>query len=37
MPQLKLFVIKNSGHLPNKEQFDDFNNVFFNKILSDND
>ena len=25
------------GDLPNKEQFDDFNNVFFNKILRDND
>ena len=35
MPNLNLFIIKNSGHLPNKEQFDDFNNIFFNTILSD--
>ena len=35
MPKLKLFVIKDSGHLPNKEQLDDFNDVFFNKILND--
>lgn len=35
MPKLKLFVIKDSGHLPNKEQVDDFNDVFFNKILND--
>ena len=33
MPNLKLFVIKDSGHLPHKEQFNDFNDVFFNKIL----
>ena len=35
MPKLKLFVIKDSGHLPNKEQLDDFNEVFFNKILNE--
>ena len=33
MPQLKLFVIKESGHLPHKEQFNQFNLVFFNEIL----
>lgn len=33
MPNLKLFVIKDSGHLPHKEQFNDFNDVFYNKIL----
>ena len=36
MPKLKLFVIKDSGHLPSKEQSDDFNNVFFNIIINDN-
>ena len=35
MPNLSLFIIKDSGHLPHKEKFDDFNNIFFNKILSD--
>ena len=35
MPNLNLFIIKDSGHLPHKEKFDDFNNIFFNKILSD--
>ena len=33
MPQLKLFEIKESGHLPHKEQFNQFNLVFFNEIL----
>ena len=27
MPKLKLFVIKDSGHLPNKEQSNAFNDV----------
>jgi len=35
MPNLNLFIIKDSGHLPHKEKFDDFNNIFFNKILFD--
>ncbi len=35
MPNLNLFIIKDSGHLPHKEKFDDFHNIFFNKILSD--
>ena len=35
MPDLNLFIIKDSGHLPHKEKFDDFHNIFFNKILSD--
>ena len=35
MPNLNLFIIKDSGHLPHKEKFDDFNNIFFNIILSD--
>ena len=35
MPNLSLFIIKDSGHLPHKEKSDDFNNIFFNKILSD--
>ena len=35
MPNLNLFIIKDSGHLPHKEKFDDFNKIFFNKILSD--
>ena len=34
MPKLKLFVIKDSGHLPNKEQSNAFNDVFFNKVLN---
>ncbi len=33
MPKLKLFVIKDSGHLPHKEQFDAFNQIFFGDIL----
>ncbi|MBC8345764.1 MAG: alpha/beta hydrolase [Candidatus Marinimicrobia bacterium] len=33
MPKLKLFVIKDSGHLPHKEQFEAFNQIFFEKIL----
>ena len=35
MPNLNLFIIKDSGHLPHKEKSDDFNNIFFNKILFD--
>mgnify|MGYP001009369218 CR=1 FL=1 len=35
MPNLNLFIINDSGHLPHKEKFDDFNNIFFNIILSD--
>ena len=35
MLNLNLFIIKDSGHLPHKEKSDDFNNIFFNKILSD--
>ena len=34
MPKLKLFVIKDSGHLPHKEQIEQFNLVFFNKIFN---
>ena len=34
MPKLKLFVIKDSGHLPHKEQVEQFNLVFFNEILN---
>ena len=34
MPKLKLFVIKDSGHLPHKEQVAQFNLVFFNEILN---
>ena len=33
MPKLKLFVIKDSGHLPHKEQINEFNHIFFEKIL----
>lgn len=33
MPNLKLFVIKDSGHLPHKEQFDAFNHIFFEEII----
>ena len=35
MPNLNLYIINDSGHLPHKEKFDDFNNIFFNIILSD--
>ena len=35
MPNLNLFIVKDSGHLPHKEKSDDFNNIFFNKILFD--
>ena len=34
MPKLNLFVIKDSGHLPHKEQAEKFNSVFFNEILN---
>ena len=34
MPKLKLFIIKDSGHLPHKEQTEQFNSVFFNKIFN---
>jgi len=33
MPQLKLFVINDSGHLPHKEQTKQFNSIFFNEIF----
>ena len=33
MPNLILYVIDDSGHLPHKEKFDEFNNIFFNQIL----
>jgi len=35
MPKLQLFVIKDSGHLPHKEQFELFNQIFF-KIFCKN-
>jgi len=34
MPGLELFVIQDSGHLPHKEQPNQFNTVFFDKILN---
>ena len=34
MPRLELFVIQDSGHLPHKEQPNQFNAVFFDKILN---
>ena len=35
MPELNLFIIKDSGHLPHMEQTNNFNNIFFNKILNE--
>ncbi len=34
MPNLKLFVIQDSGHLPHKEQFVNFHSILFNKIFT---
>ena len=34
MPNLKLFVIQDSGHLPHKEQFINFHSILFNKIFT---
>ena len=33
MPNLILYVINDSGHLPHKEKFEEFNDIFFNQIL----
>tara|TARA_B100000902_G_C27262909_1_gene891833 strand:- start:251 stop:1180 length:930 start_codon:yes stop_codon:yes gene_type:complete len=33
MPKLKLFIIQDSGHLPQMEQTNTFNKIFFDKIL----
>ena len=34
MPKLKLYIIQDAGHLPHMEQTNNFNNIFFNKILN---
>ena len=34
MPKLKLYIIKDSGHLPHMEQTNNFNDIFFGKILN---
>ena len=34
MPKLKLYIIKDAWHLPHMEQTNNFNNIFFNKILN---
>ncbi len=33
-PSLKLFIIKDSGHLPHMEQIKKFNEIFFNAIIN---
>ena len=37
MPKLKLYIIKDSGHLPHMEQTNNFNDIFFGKILNKQD
>ena len=37
MPKLKLYIIKDSGHLPHMEQTNNFNDMFFGKILNKQD
>ena len=37
MPKLKLYTIKDSGHLPHMEQTNNFNYIFFSKILNKQD
>ena len=34
MPKLKLFIIQDAGHLPHMEQTNNFNDIFFSKILN---
>ena len=34
MPKLKLYIIKDAGHLPHMEKTNNFNDIFFSKILN---
>ena len=35
MPKLKLFKIQDAGHLPHMEKTNNFNDIFFSKILNE--